>query len=417
MNNTPNNGYSHHGRTHVPYNPQPLMRPLWTPGVVVMLFFMAAGAVAMVGRFSGGIGAISNLTTARPWGLWVGIDVATGVALAAGGFTTAALAHIFGRHHYEPVVRPALLTAMLGYTFVVFGLLIDIGRSWAIWKPLVFWNTNSVLFEVAMCVMIYLHVLYIEFLPIIIERFSGRVALPGIFSGVNRLVELFLSLAERGLSKVMWVFIIAGVVLSCMHQSSLGSLMLIAPTKLHPLWYTPLLPLLFLTSALAVGYPMVVFETTVVSSSLNTEEEMAVLSPMARITLFLLGLYLLLKVADMWWRGSWIYLLDGTMQSNAFIVEMLLGVVTPWLMLMTTKCRQSRRYLFIAACLIVGGVVLNRINVFIVGFTPPITQDHYAPALGELAVTAGLIATLMFIYRLIVTYLPVLSARQEERSS
>lgn len=411
------NGNIHHGRIHVPYNPQPLMRPLWTPGVLVMLFFMAAGAVAMVVRFSAGIGAVANLTTARPWGLWVGVDVATGVALAAGGFTTAALAHIFGRHHYEPVVRPALLTAMLGYTFVVFGLLIDIGRSWAIWKPLVYWNTNSVLFEVAMCVMVYLHVLYVEFLPIIIERFRGRVALPGMLAVGNRVVELFLSLADRVLNKVMWVFIIAGVVLSCMHQSSLGSLMLIAPTKLHPLWYTPLLPLLFLTSALAVGYPMVVFETTLVSSSLKSEKELALLSPMAKITLFLLGLYLLLKFVDMWWRGSWVYLLDGSMQSNAFIVEMVLGVITPWLLLLSAKCRQSRRYLFIAASLIVGGVVLNRVNVFIIGFTPPITQDYYSPAIGELAVTAGLIATLMFIYRLVVTYLPVLSPGPEESSS
>ncbi len=406
----------HHGRVHVPYNPQPLLAPLWTPGVVVLMFFMAAGAVAMLVRFIGGIGAVANLTTARPWGLWVGVDVATGVALAAGGFTTAALAHIFGRHHYEPVVRPALLTAMLGYTFVVVGLLIDIGRSWAIWKPLVYWNTNSVLFEVAMCVMVYLHVLYIEFLPVVIERFGGRVSLPGILGAGNRAVELFLSIADRLLSKTMWIFIIAGVVLSCMHQSSLGSLMLIAPTKLHPLWYTPLLPLLFLISALAVGYPMVIFETTLVSSSLGSEDEMSVLSPLSKVTVFLLGLYLLLKIGDMWLRGSWVYLLDGTMQSNAFIVEMVVGVITPWLMLLAAKCRQSRRYLFIAACLIIAGVVINRINVFIIGFTPPITQDHYSPALGELLVTAGLIATLMFIYRVIVTYLPVLSPRQKETS-
>lgn len=148
------------------HRPVPLRRKFWTPGVLVMAAFMAAGAVAVIARFTGGIGYVSNLSTARPWGLWVGIDVATGVALAAGGFTTAALAHIFGRHHYEAVTRPALLTAMLGYTFVVLGLFVDIGRSWAIWKPMFNWNLNSVLFEVAMCVMIYLNVLYIGFFPI-----------------------------------------------------------------------------------------------------------------------------------------------------------------------------------------------------------------------------------------------------------
>ncbi|OQY17861.1 MAG: Ni/Fe-hydrogenase cytochrome b subunit [Desulfobacteraceae bacterium 4572_35.1] len=394
---------------HEPYNPLPVRRPLWTPGVLVMLVFMVAGGITVLMRFSGGIGAVANLSTARPWGLWVGVDVATGVALAAGGFTTAALAHILGRHHYEPVVRPALLTAMLGYTFVVLGLLVDIGRSWAIWKPMVYWNTNSVLFEVAMCVMIYLNVLYVEFLPIVIEQFEGRVALPGFLAGLNLPVEFFLRFADKVLNKTMWVFIISGVVLSCMHQSSLGSLMLIAPTKLHPLWFTPVLPLLFLTSALAVGYPMVVVESTLVSSSLNTDNEMAVLAPLSRIAIGLLGFYLVLKIGDLLLRGSWIYLFDGTFQTNSFLVEVGLGVITPLWMLWSPRRRQSQRYLFIAAALIVGGVVLNRVNVFIIGFTPPVTQDHYTPALGELLVTFGLIATLMFIYRVLVTYLPILS--------
>lgn len=163
----------------------PLNRKFWTPGVLVMLVFMMAGAVCIIARFTAGIGYVTNLTNARPWGLWVGIDVATGVALAAGGFTTAALAHIAGKHLYEPLTRPALLTAALGYTFVVLGLLVDIGRSWAIWKPIFNWNTNSVLFEVAMCVMVYLHALYFEFFPIVAEQFKGRVNLPGLLSSLK----------------------------------------------------------------------------------------------------------------------------------------------------------------------------------------------------------------------------------------
>ncbi|MCK5098969.1 MAG: polysulfide reductase NrfD, partial [Desulfobacteraceae bacterium] len=128
---------------------KPVRKKFWTPGVILLTVFMAAGAVAVIARFIGGIGYVSNLTNARPWGIWIGIDVVSGVALASGGFTIAALAHIFGRHYYEPVVRPALLTAMLGYTFVALGLLVDIGRSWAIWKPMFNWNPNSALFEVA----------------------------------------------------------------------------------------------------------------------------------------------------------------------------------------------------------------------------------------------------------------------------
>jgi Ni/Fe-hydrogenase subunit HybB-like protein len=391
-------------------------RPLWTPGVLVMLVFMFAGALAIIARFTGGIGYVTNLSHARPWGIWVGIDVATGVALAAGGFTTAALAHIFGRRYYEPVTRPALLTAVLGYTFVVIGLLVDIGRSWAIWKPMFHWNFNSVLFEVAMCVMIYLTVLYIEFLPIVAEQFKGRVNLPGILSKLNNLVDSILQVADRILGKVMWVFIILGVVLSCMHQSSLGSLMLVAPTKLHPLWYTPFLPLLFLTSAIAVGYPMVVFETTLATSSFKLNSEMHILAPLTRITIYLLGAYMLLKVGDMVVRGTWVYLLDGTTQTNAFVVEVLFGVMLPWAMLLFQRVRQSAKGVFFAAALIVGGVVLNRINVFIVGFKPPLSDNGYFPAVSEILVTLGLVAALMFIYRVAVTYLPVLQAAKEVRS-
>ncbi len=397
-------------------NAAPLNRKFWTPGVLVVLVFMIAGALAVLARFTGGIGYVTNLTNAKPWGLWVGVDVATGVALAAGGFTTAALAHIFGRHYYEPVTRPALLTAVLGYTFVVLGLIVDIGRSWAIWKPMFYWNTNSVLFEVAMCVMFYLTVLYIEFIPVVAEQFKGRVNLPGILSGLNRLIDGILTIADRILDKIMWVFIIAGVVLSCMHQSSLGSLMLIAPTKLHPLWYTPILPLLFLISAFAVGYPMVVFETTLATSSFKLDSEINILTPLTRITVFLLGLYMLLKVGDMAVRGTWVHLFDGTAQTNSFLVELVIGVMVPWIMLLFKKVRSSRRGLFTAASMIVGGVALNRINVFIVGFTPPLTQTSYFPAPAEILVTVGLVATLMFIYRIIVTYLPVLQGEEEVSS-
>ncbi|MFH1154694.1 MAG: Ni/Fe-hydrogenase cytochrome b subunit [Pseudomonadota bacterium] len=399
------------------HRPHPLKTPFWTPGVFVLGAFMIAGFMTLVARFTGGIGYVSNLSTARPWGLWIGIDVASGVALAAGGFTTAFLAHINGRHAYEPVVRPALLSAMLGYTFVVLGLLVDIGRSWAIWKPMVFWNFNSVLFEVAMCVMFYLNVLYIEFLPVVVEQFKGRVSLPGPLAGLNGPVETLLSLADKILGKVMWVFIIAGVVLSCMHQSSLGSLMLVAPTKLHPLWYTPILPLLFLTSAIAVGYPMVVFETTLATASMKLDGEMRVLTPLTRITIFLLGLYMTLKIGDMVVRGTYVYLLDGTARTNSFIAEMLLGVIVPWLMLLSGKVRRSRGALFTACAMIVGGVVLNRVNVFVVGYQPPVSEATYFPAVGEFFITAGLIATLMFIYRFLVTHLPVLSAPSQEVSS
>ncbi|NCC25757.1 MAG: Ni/Fe-hydrogenase cytochrome b subunit [Deltaproteobacteria bacterium] len=380
--------------------PQPVPRPFWSPGVIVLAVVMAVGWTCIVARYIGGLGYVTNLDNAHPWGVWIGVDVASGVALAAGGFTTSFLCHILGRHRYEAVIRPALLTAALGYTFVALGVFLDIGRSWAIWKPMFNWNLNSALFEVAMCVMAYLTVLYIEFFPAVAEGLGKKFP---FLAGIN-----------TKLGRVMWAFVILGVVLSCMHQSSLGTLMLLAPTKVHPLWYTPLLPLLFLLSAFAVGYPMVIFETGLATSSLNLESEMPILTPLSRFTIITLGVYLVVKLGDMVVRETYVYLLDGTAQSNAFLIEVGLGAILPWLMLLAPAVRKSRGLLFTAAALIVGGVLVNRINVFTVAYEAPYNKVAYFPSLAEIAVTAGLAATLMFLYRAAVTWLPVLSARPKE---
>lgn len=379
-----------------------------TPGVLILLSLMAVGLVFLAIRFLLGIGRVSNLNNQFPWGIWIGIDVASGVALAAGGFTSGALAYVFNRHQYHAVIRPALLTAMLGYTFVVLGLMVDIGRYWNIYSPMLNWNGNSVLFEVAICVMIYLNVLYIEFIPIAIERFKGRVRLPGFPAGLNKVLEKVLALADALLGKVMFVFIIAGIVLSFLHQSSLGSLMLIAPYKVHPLWYTPILPLLFLLSALAVGYPMVTFESLLVSWSLKRRPEMEVLTPLAKFMPVLMGIYLAFKLGDMIVRGTYVYLGDGTYQTNAFIVEVLFGVFLPFTLVLFKKVRNSAGWLFMASTVFVLGILLNRINVFLVSYAPPYKITGYFPALGEIFITIGLIATLMFLYRVFVFIFPVL---------
>ena len=388
----------------------PVEEKFLTPGVMVMLALMAVGGAFAVVRFGFGIGYVSNLSNQFPWGIWVAVDVATGVALAAGGFTTGLIAYIFNRDQYHAVIRPALLTAMLGYTFVVLGLLVDIGRYWNITSPIFNHNPNSVLFEVAMCVMIYLHVLYIEFIPVVIERFKGKVDLPGLLRALNQPLEKAMALAERVLGKVMFLFIIAGVVLSCLHQSSLGALMLIAPYKVHPLWYTPILPLLFLLSAFAAGYPMVAFESLLVSRSFGRKPEMEVLTPLARIMPIIMGLYLAVKLGDMMVRGTWVYLLDGTYQTNSFLVELLAGAVLPFALLLLPRVRRSPGWLFFASTLWVLGILLNRINVFLVSYTPPYQISAYFPAVGEMFITIGLISTLMFLYRVFVFIFPVLGA-------
>jgi Ni/Fe-hydrogenase subunit HybB-like protein len=170
-------------------------------------------------------------------------------------------------------------------------------------------------------------------------------------------------------------------------------------------------------SAISVGYPMVVFETTIATGSMKLHDEMKVLGPLTRITILLLGIYLALKIGDMVVRGSYSYLFDGSIQGRAFLVEMIFGVALPWFMLLSPAVRRSSRWLFVTCALIVGGVALNRINVFLVSYSPPFAEQSYFPSIGEIAITTGLIASIIFFYRVAVTYLPVLSTRRKEVTS
>lgn len=394
---------------HEDVNPVPVKRKFFTPGVIILCVLALNAIVFLAIRFFFGIGAVTNLDNQYPWGIWIGIDVAAGVALAAGGFTTAALGHVMHREEYAAVVRPALLTAMLGYTFVAMGVLVDLGRWYYIYHPIYMWNGNSALFEVGICVMIYLTVLYIEFLPIVTERFIGKINLPGILSKLNKIIDKVLRLLDRGLAKTMFIFIIAGVVLSTLHQSSLGTLMVIAGPKMHPLWQTPILPLLFLLSAIAVGFPMVIFESLIASRSLKLKPEMHILSKLGGMIAPLLGLYLAFKIGDMVIRETFVYLTEFNTASVMFTVEILFGVVIPLRMLLSPKVLKSPALLFTAAVLVVAGVLLNRINNFIVAYTPPYADYSYFPSIGEISVTVGFVAMLVLLYRFFVINFPIVS--------
>lgn len=385
-------------------------RRYFTSGVWVLVGLALLGLGSAGYRFMYGLAAATNLTDGYPWGLWIGIDVATGVALAAGGFTTAFLAHIIHRREYHVLVRPALLTALLGYTFVALGLLVDLGRYYNIWHPLLpsMWQGNSALFEVGMCVMSYLTVLYIEFIPIVAERFERGIHLPRPFRRLSGVVSGLILFLDRIVGRVMFIFIILGVVLSCMHQSSLGALMAIVPTKLHPLWHTPILSLLFLLSAFAVGFPMVIFESVLAARSFRLKPETEVLSNLGRIVAVLLGIYLAAKVIDMVNRGSYIYLDDGSPESISFLVEMIGGVIVPLALFSVASLRSRILWLFTGATLVVLGVALNRYNVFILGFKPVYAESRYIPAGTEVVVTIGLISVLILVYRFLVMKLPVI---------
>jgi len=399
--------------------PTPVRARYFTQGTAIVAAIASLGIFAYFYRLIFGLGAATNLDNQYPWGIWIAIDVASGVALAAGGFTSAALADIFHKEEYHVIVRPALLTALLGYTFVVIGLLADLGRYYNVWHPMLpsMWQGNSVLFEVGMCVMVYLTVLYIEFLPIVAERFVGRVHLPGPFSIFNRIVDSWLRVCQQYLKRFISLFIIAGVVLSCLHQSSLGTLMVIAPTKMHPLWYTPISPLLFLLSAIAVGFPMVIFESILSSRSFKLAPETKVLSSIARYTPVLLGVYLAMKIGDLTLRNAWPYVLEGSLQSFMYIIELGVGVVTPMILLSMPRVRRSISGLFTAAAMVIGGVALNRINVFLIAYKPLYAEKTYFPSVYEIAVTLGLIATLVLVYRFIVMTFPVITAPHEVKQA
>jgi len=389
---------------------KPLFHPLRTWGMLLTLAVMALGAFFGARRFLHGIGSTTNLNDQYPWGLWIGFDVATGVALAAGGFTSAALVYIFGKERFHAVIRPALLTAALGYTFVVLGLLADLGRYWAVWHPMLpsMWNGNSVLFEVGICVMIYLSVLYVEFAPIVLERFEQVLSPRG-------LARRAVSGLKRGLDRVLFLFIIAGVVLSCLHQSSLGNLMVIAPSKMSPLWWTPLLPLHFLMSAIAVGLPMVIFESLLASRGFRRAPEMHLLVPLARLAAPLIALYLAFKLGDLILREAWSAAFVPSGAALAFWAELLVGLALPVLIFGHPGLRRRPGWLFAGAAAMVLGVALNRINVFIIAYRPPYAELPYVPSFGEWAVSAGLVAAFVLVYRLAVTYLPVLPTSEEER--
>lgn len=394
----------------------PVKGPFWTTGVIVMIVFMFAGAVALVARFTGGLGYITNSSDAYPWGLWIGVNVAGGVGLAAGGFTTGAIAYVLNRKQFHLILRPALFTALLGYTFVILALLTDVGRYWNMHSPIINWNGTSVLFAVAICVMVSTTILYIECVPIVAERFRDGVRLPGPLSVLDRLVSGMLRLADRITHRVMTVVVIVGIVFSCLHQSSLGALMLIAPTKVHPLWYTPILPLLFLMSAIATAYPVVIFEHLLVGRSLGKTPRMDILTPLATYMPILMGIYLLLKIGDMVVRGTYVYLFDWTAQTNAFLVEVIFGVILPFALVTFESVRKSPGGLFFTACLAMFGVLINRVNVFLVSYTPPYGGIYY-PSIGEIVVTIGFVSALFFVYRLAVTHLPILAAERGEIAS
>lgn len=360
---------------------------------VVFWLVMAAGLIAGFQRFYYGLGASTNLSDRFPWGIWIGFDLLCGVGLAAGGFTLAATVHLFNIKAYEPIVRPAILTAFLGYMLVVFALMFDLGRPYRIWHPLIMWNPRSVMFEVGWCVMLYTTVLFLEFLPVVLERFK-------------------LNTAKRLLHGIMLPIVIAGVILSTLHQSSLGSLYLIVPNRMHELWYSPWLPVLFYLSAIGVGMAMTIFESWHSARAFRRHLELKLVQGMTRVLTVVIAVYFALRTMDMVQRKAYRALFEPGYERWLFLLEVVL-MAGPMILFWFDWSRRSPRTIYIGSVTFLLGFVTNRLNIGLTSFER-VTGVKYFPSWQEVAITLMMIALGFAIFRMAAKHLPIF---EEEHSA
>lgn len=359
----------------------------------IFFILIAAGLYSTYVRVFHGLGAATNLSDEFPWGLWIGFDILCGVGLAAGGFTMAALVYIFNIKRFKPIVRPAILTAFLGYLLVIFALLFDLGHPYRVWHPIVHWNPHSVMFEVGWCVMLYTTVLALEFSPIVFERLRWEKPLKFI---KNLLIPL----------------VILGVIFSTLHQSSLGSLYLIVPEKLYPLWYSPLLPVLFFISSIAVGFSMVIFESYLSARAFNKKLERSLVSDLARVIVFILGIYLVVKLQDFARRDAWSYMFLDRTETYFFWAEMLIGILIPLVLLAIPKIRKNQQALFWSVLMVVIGFIMSRLNIAITGIEGYAGKSYF-PSWIEISITLMIVSIGFVTFRWVVKNMPIFETTEE----
>lgn len=368
---------------------KPLGGKLLTTPIVILSIIAAIGMFFLAQRFIFGLGSVSNLNQGYPWGIWIVYDVLVGTAFACGGYALALLVYVLNRGAYHPLVRPALLASVFGYSLGGFSALFDTGRYWLAYNLFLPWhmNINSVMLEVAVCVSVYTLVLWIEFSPTFVERFRLEKKLPIV-------------------NKVLFIFIALGVLLPTMHQSSLGTLLIGAGYKVSPLWQTNLLPLLFLVSALTMGFSIVIFEASLSAWGFRRPLETPLLTRLSYIVSGMLGFYLVVRFADLLIRGELGLAFAGDLQGNMFWVENLLYAL-PMVILISPTNRRNARMLFLAAVSLLLAGAVYRFNAFLIGFDPG-PEFTYFPSVPEIMISLGIIAIEILAYIYFVRKLPVL---------
>ncbi len=361
----------------------------------IAFIILASGVVATYVRFTQGLGESTNLSDEFPWGLWIGFDILCGVGLAAGGFTIAAIVYIFNIKRFEPIVRPTILTAFLGYLLVIVALMFDLGRPLQIWHALIMWNPRSVMFEVAWCVMLYTTVLALEFAPVVLEKFGMKKT-------------------QHILHKVSVPLIILGELLSTLHQSSLGSLYLIVPEKLYGLWYSPYLPVFFFVSAISVGCAMVIFESFLSSRAFKKGLEMDLLVEIGRISVVMLAVLTTMKIVDLLDRKAISLLFLPRMETYLYWLEVSIGILIPMVLFSMRKVRESQSGLFAGAAMIIIGFIFNRMNIGITGMEGWAGVSYF-PSWMEISVTLSIVVLGFIIFTLAAKYLPIFKHEKPKR--
>jgi len=371
---------------------------------LVLIALMGIAFVVAIWRYAFGIGDISDLSYSYPWGFWISFDLFTGVVISSGGFLMAGTVYILRIKEFEPLLRPSVLTAFLGYIMVAVALLVDLGQPLRIWYMMIHWNHTSVLLEIGICVMTYLTVLAIEFAPVVLESFPK----------LHKIAHL--------IHKFIMPFVILGVVLSTLHQSSLGSLLLIQPQKLHPLWWTPILPVMFFTSAISVGLSMIILESSLSSRYFQRGLETHLLAKLAKALPITLGVYLLLKFGELAVSGDLGYLFTSGVMSVLFWAEIFIGVLFPMVWFSIKKNRTTPSGLLTGAVITLLGLILNRFNVSWFGVKHPdplyylptfMGNVDYFPTFPEVAVSIGIFSAGIMAFGLIAKYFPVFEAEHE----
>ena len=389
----------------------------WTFGNVLTVAILIMGIFVTVLRFTMGLDGVTNLSDAYPWGLWIGFDLLCGVALAAGGYTCSAACYLFGLKRYHSAVRPAITTAFLGYLFVVIALLYDVGRPWRLPYPLVYsFGTTSFLFEVGLCVACYLTVLFIEWSPAMMEWLMtlDKDATPEGLRGLLVKCRPYMRKIRKCIVAFTIPLTILGVVLSTLHQSSLGGLFLIAPSKLHPLWYSPYLPVFFFVSSMFAGMSMVIFEGTLAHKALHhkmdanhLKESEGVIFGFGRAASFTLAGYFMMKMLDLTMDNEWHYLTTG--YGVWYIFELFGFIVLPCLIYAVGTRERKIGLIKMASAITVAGIVLNRLNVCLISFNWQLPMsERYFPSLSEIILSVFIVTCIVTLYRFICCKMPVL---------